>query len=437
MIGIKLTPIDERATLYLMGLTRDMKTNKKTEKFLSVPIGWPAMGREEIKAVLKTLKEERLSQGKYVKAFEETWSRYVGRKFGIAVNSGSSANFLALLAMKERYGWRNGEAIIAPALTFATAVMPVLQARLRPVFADVDTRGNMTFRSIVAAFEKHRDSKIRGVVLVHSLGVPCVEIAKIKNWAGKNGLKILEDACESHGAKVGNKRVGAFGDASTTSFFVAHNMTTGEGGMINTDDPELDKICRSLREFGRHIGALAGERYVALASGPKYDLRYAFDRLGYNMRMTDLEATFGLVQFTKLDKFNLKRREIVAAYRRELKNLVAKKLIFLPEELKNSFNTYYALQITFTKMPERYSDLASIGRRLAEAGIETRPFMGGNLLRQKAFHPHKLTPEHFNTAEYLHHHAILVGCHPLLDKKQIRHTAEAIESLYTLESAVI
>lgn len=405
-------------------------SQKSKIKFLSVPIGAPATGRREISAVVAALKEKRLSQGKYVQAFEKAWSSYVGKKFGIAVNSGSSANLLAILAMKERFGWKNGDGVIVPALTFATAVMPVIQAGLNPIYADVDRRANITLESVKKALADHSGAKPRGLVLVHSLGLPCIDIVKIKSWASRNGLRVLEDACESHGAGVEGERVGVFGDVSTTSFFVAHNMTTGEGGMITTDDPKIDRISRSLREFGRHFSP-TGERYVRLASGPLYDSRYAFERIGYNMRLTDLEASLGLVQLDKLDAMNEKRREIAALYKKALADLVAKKFISLPDEPRGSRSTYYALEIIFEQMPKNCRDLSVIGQRLHKAGIETRPLMGGNLLRQKAFASRGIAPEKFEAAEFLHRRALLVGCHPLLSKKQVFHVADQIRELYS------
>lgn len=400
----------------------------KRKNDIRVSIGWPAIGEKEIQSVLKALREKRLSQGKYVREFERSWARYVGKKFAVGVNSGSSANLIAVQALKERCGWKDGDSVIVPALTFATAVMPVLQNGLVPVFADVDRRGNMTLAAVEKGYSRHKGSRIRGMVLVHSLGVPCLDAPKIVRWARAKGIEILEDCCESHGARVAGRRVGAFGRISTTSFYVAHNMTTGEGGMITTSDPELDLLCCSIREFGRRLGA-GNNRYVPLASGGRYDVRYAFDRLGYNLRMTDLEAAIGVVQLAKLEAMNGKRRRIVAWYRKELADLLAKKILALPGELAGSHNTYYTLLLIFEKLPGGM-DLTVVAKSLEEAGIETRPFMGGNLLRQKAFS--KLgKPSDFPGADFLHYRSLSVGCHPVLSRVQVRHAARAIRALYS------
>ncbi len=397
---------------------------------MKVSIGAPIYDKREIQAVLRALREKRLSQGKYVKAFERAWVRYIGCRFSIGVNSGSSANLVAIQAMKERYGWKVGDTVIAPALTFATAVMPVLQAGLRPLFADVDYRGNMTAKSVLAAFRKHRGPKVRGLVLVHSLGVPCLDAPKIQKFCREKGIRILEDCCESHGAKVQGKMVGSFGDVSTTSFYVAHNMTTGEGGMITTDDPKLDEICRSLREFGRRIDPKS-PRYVRLASGPSYDIRYAFDRLGYNVRMTDIAASLGLVQLSKLEKMNAKRRQIAGWYKKGFLNLISQRLISLPDEPAGTKNTYYTLLITFLKMPPRLPSIEKIALRLEKAGIETRPFMAGNLLRQRAFSRWG-KPQLYPMAEFLHRRSLSVGCHPLVTEAGVSYVCENINRLYAI-----
>ncbi|RJQ36810.1 DegT/DnrJ/EryC1/StrS family aminotransferase [Candidatus Parcubacteria bacterium] len=391
-----------------------------------VSIGWPITDRREIAAVMHVLKQGRLSQGPFVRAFEDAWARAVGRRTAIAANSGSSANLIALLAVKERYGWKDGDFVAVPALTFATAVMPVLQAGLRPLWVDVDERGNMTLEALEHAAAGAK--RLRGIVLVHSLGVPCLDAPKIVRWARRHRIRILEDGCESHGAKVGKTIVGGFGDASTTSFYVAHNMTAGEGGMIATDDAKLADLCRSIREFGRRI---TNERFVKLASGSRYDVRYAFDRLGYNLRMTDLHAAIGMVQLEKLPAMNRKRRAIVAAYWRAFGKLIRDEKLFLPEEPKSSFNTYYALQVTLRQLPPGCRDAADVAAALERVGVETRRFMGGNLLRQYAFLGQDTPkPDAFPVADFLHNRALLIGCHPAIKNQDIKRIARVLEELY-------
>lgn len=392
-----------------------------------VSVGWPVYDNRETQAALRALKEKRLSQGKFVREFEAAWARYVGRGHAIAVNSGSSANLVAVFALKEHFRWKDGDTIIVPALTFPTAVSPIIQAGLVLVYADVDMRGNLTFDSVLRAAKGKR---VKGIVLVHSLGVPCLDVVKIRRWARKKRIAILEDACESHGAKVAGKKTGAFGTISTTSFYVAHNMTTGEGGMIVTDDPKLEALCRSLREFGRR-DQKSRERYVPLASGPRYDIRYAFDRLGFNVRMTDIEASLGLVQLSKLDRMNTKRRKVVRWYRQGLRELIRQKMLLLPKEPTGTRNTYYTLQITLLKMPRHFPTLAKVAMELEGKGIETRTFMGGNLLRQKAFATPRYRPERFPMADFLHRQSFFVGCHPLVKRSDVRYVCREIKALYS------
>lgn len=397
---------------------------------MRITVGWPIIDEREVQAVLKALREKRLSQGKFVREFEEAWAKFVGRRFAVAVNSGSSANLVAIQAMKELYRWKDGDAVLVPALTFPTAVSPVIQANLKPIYVDVDRRGNMTLANIERAIKQNKGRRMKGMVLVHSLGVPALDAVKIKRFARKKKIRILEDACESHGAKVGGRNVGTFGDASTTSFFVAHNMTTGEGGMIVTDDKDLAELMRSIREFGRRI-LKKPARYVQLASGPHYDIRYAFDRLGYNVRMTDIEAAIGLIQLAKLGRMNQKRRETVAWFRTELRDLIQRGLISLPDEPQGTRNTYYTLLITLVKLPKGCRTSIDAARKLEAAGIETRTFMGGNLLRQKAFAKTGPKPEKFPGADFLHHRSFFVGCHPGITKSDVHHVVKEVSKLYS------
>lgn len=396
-----------------------------------VSVGWPIIDEREVRAVVKTLREKRLSQGKFVREFEQAWATYVGRKYAVAVNSGSSANLVAIEALKAHFRWKEGDSVLVPALTFPTAISPVIQVGLKPIWVDVDYRGNMTIDNIEKAVSQNRKARIKGLVLVHSLGVPCLDSAKIARWARRKNITILEDGCESHGARVAGKNVGQFGIVSTTSFFVAHNMTTGEGGMIVTDDRKLLDMLRSIREFGRRI-VPKSERYVPLASGPRYDIRYTFDRLGYNVRMTDIEATIGLIQLAKLPRMNRKRRQIVSWYRVELRDLVRKGVLKLPDEPKGTYNTYYTMLITLLRLPRGMRTMADFATKLEAAGIETRTFMGGNLLRQKAFAKTGPRPEKFPGADFLHHQSFFVGCHPSITRADVKYVANEIRKLYQM-----
>ena len=207
----------------------------------------PIFDKNEINSAITSIKKLNLSQGKNVKKFEESFSKFIGCKYGIATNSGSSANLIALTALKELYRLKDGDEVIIPASTFATVAMPIIQIGLIPVYVDIDKKDlNICVNSIKKAISK----KTKIIMPVHTLGNPC-NMAEIKKISKKHNLLLFEDCCEAHGSAINNKRVGSLSDISAFSFFVAHNITTGEGGMILTDNKKLMKICRSLREFGR------------------------------------------------------------------------------------------------------------------------------------------------------------------------------------------
>jgi len=396
-----------------------------------ISVGYPLIGMEEYRAVTSAIRQKRLSAGKNVKDFEEMYAKRLGRRYGIAVNSGSSANLISIFAMKEKFGWKDGNSFFVPALTFPTAVAPIIQAGFRPIFVDVDEDGNMSYSALLKAHrETARPKNIIGLVLVHSLGVPARDTKKIITFCKKNGLEVLEDACESHGAAIENKEVGSFGFISTTSFFVAHNMTTGEGGMVFTDDPQTWTILRSLREFGRRIDDQAQQRWLDHGGNlGHYDLRYCFDRLGFNVRMTDLAAAIGIEQLKKLDQMNQRRRALVSIITKGLSPLTKRGLVVFSSS-KGRYNTYYAFQFR-VKDKQIRKELAAT---LESNGVETRPFMGGNLLKQKAFEKYG-AHEKFPKATELHETSLFVGCHPTLTHNDAKKIVSIIKNWFRKNGA--
>lgn len=376
--------------------------------------------REAIRA-MRTILQGWISQGPNVKTFEEMFATMVGCSSGIGVNSGSSANLLALLALKEVRGLRDGDEVIVPAATFATVAMPVLQAGLVPVYVDVrrDTL-NIDPEQVEAA----RSPRSRVVMPVHTLGYPA-EMPAILEIASRHRLAVLEDCCEAHGTRLQGRHVGSFGDVGTFSFFVAHNMTTGEGGMIVTRDAQLEAVCRSMREFGRcDQRDVATQRFYSDSVLKDFDRRYVFERLGYNMRMTDVAAAFGIEQLLKLDAMNQQRRANAAQLKTQLMAHAGDYLL-LPEEQPGYVHSYYAF-------PMALADHVPLSRRqvverLEARGIETRPLFAGCLPDQPAFRrlPGRVVGS-LPQARWLRDRLVFVGIHPSLDAGRIDYLADAI-----------
>ena len=246
-----------------------------------IKVSKPLVGEEEINAVAEVLKSGNYVSGKKVEEFEEKFAEYIGTEYAVAVNSGTSALHLALLSL----GIGKGDKVIVPPLGFFATIEAVLYTGAIPVFADIAPNSfNIDPESIKAIVEKE---DIQAIIPVHFMGIPC-DMKRIMNIARKNDIYVIEDACQAHGASIDGKKVGSFGDAGCFSFYATKNMTTGEGGMITTDNPvivHLSKIMRNHGMLDRHTHVM----------------------LGYNYRMTEMEAAMGLVQLKKLDELNAGR----------------------------------------------------------------------------------------------------------------------------------
>lgn len=387
-----------------------------------VNVAWPVYDEKEVMGALEALLELRISQGPRVKQFEQNFAHYIGKKYAIAVNSGSSANLLALGALLQAGKLKKGDEVIIPATTFATVASPVLQLGLIPVYIDVEENSwNLDPREVEKAISK----KTKAIMVVHTFGNPA-DMTALKHIAKQHKLVLIEDCCEAHGARLGKRKVGSFGDVSTLSFFVAHNITTGEGGMIFTDDRALYDILLSMREFGRFTKNVGRFDYRDPVLG-KYDTRYIFTRLGYNVRMTDIAAALGLAQLKKLDVLNAKRIRIVNAYQKGLTPYT--KYLRLPWVRQDGFHSFYGFPFVVEKgAPFTRMELVQF---LEANGIETRPFFGGSLPDQPAFRTEpKRVIGKLPVARYLRDNAIFIGCHSELGPAQVAHVITTFRDFF-------
>lgn len=391
-----------------------------------VTVGWPIFDEREIFGALDSLLSMRISQGEKVRAFEALCARYIGKKYAVAVNSGSSANLLALSALVASGDVPRGSEVILPATTFATVASPIIQVGLIPVYVDVDP---VSFNINPKEIEKAISPKTRVLMPVHTFGNPA-DMPAIMAIAKKHNLYVLEDCCEAHGAAIGSKKVGSFGHLSALSFFVAHNITTGEGGMIFTDDESYYELLQSLREFGRlPLDVMKKERFTYKdAVIPGYDTRYIFSRLGYNVRMTDIMASLGIAQIKKLDALNRKRIAIVRRYDRHLARY--SQFLQLPVVQRGHFHSYYGYPFV-VKENESFSRMDLV-HHLEKHGVETRPFFGGCLPDQPAFRDEvKRVVGELPVARNLRDQSIFIGCHPGLTPAHVKHCLSAFASFFT------
>src|SRR3989344_2611588 len=260
-------------------------------------ISEPTIGNEELENIVNAVKSGWISsKGEFVEKFEKTFARYCDRKYGISCSNGTTALHLALLAVNIKHG----DEVIVPNLTFISPANMVREVGGKPVFVDADK----DYWGInVHELEKAITKKTKAIIVVHLYGHPC-DMDKILEISEKYNLYIIEDAAEAHGAKYKDKRVGSFGDISCFSFFGNKNMTTGEGGICLTDD---EKIADKINILKNH--------------GMSKTKKYWHDEIGYNYRMTNIQAAIGLAQIGKLDKIVEKKNLIANQYYHELKNL--------------------------------------------------------------------------------------------------------------------
>jgi CDP-4-dehydro-6-deoxyglucose reductase, E1 len=405
-------------------LKSKIKLNKKKR---GITLSEPFYSDKEAYVFIKNFLNGNISQGKNVKEFEKIFAIKHGCKFGIATNSGSSANLLALTALRNIYKLNKNDEVIIPASTFATVAMPIIQIGLKPVYVDIDMD---TLNINIDEIKKAITSKTKIIMPVHTLGMPA-NMIEIKKIAKKNNLLVFEDCCEAHGASINNKKVGSWGIVSAFSFFVAHNITTGEGGMILTSDNRIYQECLSLREFGRISQKnINHKRYYSDGNIKDYDKRYIFSKLGYNMRMTDLQASVGVVQTKKMDKIN-KIRSLNGRY---LKGLIEKDLgnyLMSTRGVKNYFNSYYTFPLIIKKNKDYKR--RKICDFLEKNKIQTRPMMGGCLPDQPGLKNEVgRVVGKLKVSRYIKDYCFFVGIHPEVQRTQLKRLVDLLRTFFNV-----
>jgi len=373
---------------------------------MKVPIAQPVVGEEERQAVDDVMRSGQLTMGPRVKRFEEEWAKYVGTKYAIMVNSGSSANLLMLSAYKSCVG--RGE-VITPAVTWATTVFPIAQVGLKPVLVDVDYDFNISIEAIRQAIT----SKTKAIFPVHLLGNPA-RMEEIVEIAEENDLDILEDCCEAHGAEVNGFKVGTFGEMGTFSFFMSHHITCGEGGMIVTNNDDWNDQLRSLRVFGWTRDMKYGDTF---ARANNLDPRWCFAQVGYNLRPTEMNATIGLVQFPRLEKWISVRRSNAYWFNNNL-------CLTGVKERYQTRNVYLLYGMT----TPRRKDLTAF---LEQNGIETRPVISGNMTLQPAMkHLKYRVAGSLRNAQRIHDEGFCIGVHPGITTEQQEYVKQKFEEFF-------
>ena len=277
------------------------------------PLSEDGITNEDINLASKVLKSKQITMSKITRKFEIHFAKKIGSKYALMVNSGSSANLLAVYAagnLLRKKRLKPGDEVLIPILCWPTSLWPLVQFGLKPIFVDID-KTNLSISD--NEIEKKITKKTKAIMLINALG-NCCDLFKIKKIAKKNNLIIFEDNCESLGSKFKNKNLGTFGDFSTFSFFYSHQITSGEGGMVTCNNKEDYEILFTLRSHGWLGGLMSYPRNLSsykkyINKYPKLDPRYIFSNSGFNVRPMDITAAIGLNQFKKLDQFKSSRNK--------------------------------------------------------------------------------------------------------------------------------
>lgn len=396
--------------------------SEKEPQSRRITVGTVDVGDEGRRLVLDVLSRGRLSSGKYVREFEEAFAGYHGLRYGVAVSSGTDADAVAFAALRDR-GVLPGDEVIVPALTFISVANAVIHAGLTPRFADVNPR---TYNVDAATVEAALTPRTRALCVVHNFGRPA-PMDELREVAARRGLFVIEDAAEAHGARYRGRLVGTFGEMATFSFYVAHILTTGEGGMVITDDGEWASLCRSLRAHGRACVCPVCVMNVDSSHCPsryKYgsdtDARFYFERIGFSSKMNEMEAALGLEQVRRMHDIVQARRRVLARYN---------ELLSPYREWLQLFEEGPEEEISPLCYPLVIREGASFERRdmtmwLEANGVETRPAFGCIPTQQPAYAYMGYRRGDFPGAEHVGANGFYVGCHQnLSDDDVIRVTS--------------
>jgi CDP-6-deoxy-D-xylo-4-hexulose-3-dehydrase len=355
----------------------------------AVPVTGKVFGQEELSAAVRASLDFWLTSGPYTEKFESQFAKTVGMRHAFMVNSGSSANLLALSALTSpKLGdraLRPGDEVITVAAGFPTTVTPILQNNMVPVYVDIDLG---RYVANEAALEAAISPKTRAIMMAHTLGNP-FNLELVQRLAKKHDLWLIEDSCDGLGGTYKGQNLGTFGDFSTFSFYPAHHITTGEGGAVLIKKAAHKTIVESIRDWGRDCWCLPGcdntclKRYEwTLGELPEgYDHKYTYSHLGYNLKSGDIQAAIGLAQLDRLDSFIELRRRNWKYLKAGLKGL--EEFLALPEVAENSDPSWFGFALTVKSGGPKTRN--QIVQELNGAKIATRLLFGGNLLRQPAF----------------------------------------------------
>ncbi|PIT88157.1 MAG: lipopolysaccharide biosynthesis protein RfbH [Candidatus Magasanikbacteria bacterium CG10_big_fil_rev_8_21_14_0_10_36_32] len=420
----------------IQGISEEYQIKFPAKKFIpgqsAVPISGKVFDEKELIFMTEAVMEGWWTEGKYSEQLELKIASYIGIKHCTLVNSGSSANLLALTALTSvklpvEKRLKPGDEVITVAAGFPTTVNPIIQNNLIPVFVDVELG---SYNPNLELIKKAVSEKTRAVIIAHTLGNP-YKVDEIAEFCREKGFWLIEDNCDALGSEYKNKKTGSFGHISTLSFYPAHHITTAEGGAVLTDDTLLNKIVRSLRDWGRDCWCPTGKDDTCknrfnwqLGDLPfGYDHKYIYSELGYNLKMTDIQAALGLAQVEKLDSFVNKRKENFKLLNEQLKKF--ENHLILPECLPEADPSWFGFLISIKE--NSGINRTELLKYLNDKKIGTRLLFAGNIIKQPYFvenkYSYKVAGDLKNT-DYIMNNSFWIGLGPLVNREMIEYVGQ-------------
>lgn len=410
--------------LKVYNMQKNHKSNGVEKRHIS--IGTLEIGAYAKKLINRTLNNRRLSYGPLTARFENQFANYHDCKYGMFTVSGTSALQIALHALKSLHGWRDGDEVLVPAVTFIAVSNTVLQNNMRPVFVDVNKK---TYNIDPSQIEKHISKRTRAIIAVHSFGLPA-EMDAILKIAKKHKLKVIEDGCEAVGAVYKGKKVGSMGDIGCFSTYVAHIITTGVGGLAITNNPDYAVKMKSLMNHGRdsiYLSIDDDDKVSKESSKSAFrliDRRFSFVDVGYSYRLTEMEAALGLEQMRLIKTIIRKRQQNAAYFNQALSGITsALQLPVVPPNFSHTFLGYPILIL------DPKIDRSKLILHLERHGIETRYLMP--LINQPIYKKlfGNLEPK-YPVAKYLNAHGFYIGIHQSLTKADLEYVVRVFKLFF-------
>ena len=411
---------------------KEYAQKKFVEGESAVAVSGRVFDEDDIATLVDSALDFHLTTYRYNDEFEKGLREFFGIKYALTCNSGSSANLIAVTSLtshllKDR-ALKSGDEVITVAAGFPTTVNPILHNNLVPVFVDVELE---TYNINVEELEKARSDKTKAVILAHTLGNP-FNIQKVKEFCDKYNLWLIEDCCDAFGSIYDGKKTGTFGDIATLSFYPAHHITMGEGGAVLTNNPVLKKAMESIRDWGRDCWCAPGcdntcnQRFSQkLGDLPEgYDHKYTYSHLGYNLKITDMQAACGVAQLRKVNGFIEKRKSNFRKLNERLQKF--DRYLILPKAQENSDPSWFGFLISVKEdAPFTRNDIV---KYLNDKKIGTRLLFAGNIIKQPYMigRNYRVVGELTNS-DFIMNNTFWIGVYPGINDEMIEYTEEIFD----------